>query len=98
MKKLKTIFIISAFSLFFLSQKNGFSQDSISYNQIDADINSSIGTNITAPNDVLSNMLLPTDKDETIITEQNNTSNTPSDSVNVFPDFILSTEKDPQNN
>lgn len=94
MKKLKSIFIISAFGVFFLSQKNSFSQDSISLNQVEADKNSAVGTYIIVQDDVLSNMLL-LDIEETIITEQNNTS---SDSVNVVPDFILSGEKDPDNN
>lgn len=94
MKKLKSIFIISAFGAFFLSQKNSFSQDSISLNQVEADKNSAVGTYIIVQDDVLSNMLL-LDIEETIITEQNNTS---SDSVNVVTDFILSGEKDPDNN
>lgn len=108
MKKQKFIFILSVFCIFFLLQKSGFSQNNNSLNQIDADKNSNTGTNITEPNDNPSKMLLSIEKEEIIDNDQNNNNNnnnngnnngnTPNDSVDVVSDFIISTEKEPQNN
>lgn len=110
MKKQKFISILSVFCIIFLLQKNGFSQNNNSLNQIDADKNFNAGTNITEPNDNPSKMQLSIDKEGITVIDPNNNNNngnnnnnsnngnTPNDSLDVVSDFIISTEKDPQNN
>src|SRR3989442_590508 len=98
MKKQNLIFILSVLGIIFLLQKNGYSQNNNALNKISADKDSVSATNITDPNDKPSAMILSADKEGTINTNQNNNDNAPVDSVNVISDFIISSDKDPQNN